>query len=101
MDSKYISLFEDSLLPTQDYLDDYKLFNVFYSFFHKTEKNLPIVPVREHPSRENQYLVLDGHHRITIAGLFNKPLNCFVAQSKNDFKERGFDLEKRVNLSDN
>ena len=162
MDSKYIYLFEDSLLPTQDYLEDYKLFNIFYSFFYNKEKNLPIVPIREHPSRENQYLVLDGHHRITIAGLFNKPLNCFVAQSKYDlidddddsfdnfsfgenpfnniffrwddvlyyeslldfpktfkdlrfnysflknfevaknyFKERGFDLEKRVNLSDN
>ena len=160
MDSKYISLFEDSLLPTQDYLEDYKLFNVFYSFFHNKEKNLPIVPIREHPSREDKYLVLDGHHRITIAGLFNKEINCFVAQSKYDlmdddsvdnfyfgenpfnnifsrwndvlyfeslldvpktfkdlrfqysflknvdiakdyFKARGFDLEKRVNLSDN
>ena len=84
MDSKYISLFEDSLLPTQDYLEDYKLFNIFYSFFYNKEKNLPIVPIREHPSRENKYLVLDGHHRITIAGLFNKEINCFVAQSKYD-----------------
>ncbi|MEA3378879.1 MAG: hypothetical protein U9Q69_04535 [Nanoarchaeota archaeon] len=76
--------------PTQPGLTFYQLRYVLWFHASGNKNDLGIVAV-EYDEKNENYLTLDGHHRIAIAELYGESLEAYVAQSK-------FDLMKQENF---
>ena len=79
---KELILPTSELLPTQGSLSREKLDKVikFYRLRRQQELLLPAVALVD-----NEYLVIDGHHRVTIAALTTKETPVALVSSLSDF----------------